>query len=271
MLFDLYGDFAIEGDRAGAIRLPAVVRLAAALGVSGMATRAAAARMVQDGWLRSERRGRESVYALSTRGNNLVRAGRRRIFAQPDAPWDGQWTVVALTVPESDRQVRDRMRQELSFLGFGSPSSAQYISPRDHAAEVLRLAEDAAALEYVQVYRSTAIWPDEPWVLVERAWSRLDAVNRRYAEFLARFGPAFEGGRAATAEGVEREAFITRFTLANQFRKCLFDDPELPRELTPPGWRGGEARRLFLAYHTLVSPPALDFFDRENQGAPTAS
>ena len=59
----------------------------------------------------------------------------------------------------------------------------------------------------------------------------------------------------------DREAFRLRFSLASQFRRCLYADPELPSELLPAAWWGAQARRLFLDFHTLVGLPALRYFD----------
>lgn len=298
MLFDLYGDFATEGERPGSLRLGALVALGRVLGVSETAVRSAAARLVHDGWLRTERRGRESIYTLTARGRQLIEEGRRRIFSPPDATWDGTWHLVALSVPEARRDVRDRMRKALAWLGFGSPSSALYLSPHDRGREVLALAEELGAGEYVQLYRATAIWPGDPRALVSRAWADLAAVNARYAEFVRRFGPRLDAFRPSAraalstfdgrsdAETVRQErpaasqmlarsdeqsasivltgahAFRERFALANQFRKCLFGDPDLPAELLPARWQGARARALFLEYHHLVTPAAMDYFDR---------
>lgn len=270
MLFDLYGDFATHAGRGGRMRLSVIVRLAADLGISEAAVRSAASRLVADGWLTGERRGRERIYVLAPRGRRLVAEGRDRIFSRPNSEWDGSLCVVALSVPEARREVRDRMRKELSWLGFGSPSSALYVSPRDHRARVMRLAGELKASEYLQVYRAKPQWPADPRQLVARTWSNLAAVNRRYREFVRRFAGRFRKDSLRTQGGRQdgRAAFQTRFALANHFRKCLFDDPDLPMELLPAGWQGHVARRLFLEYHELVSPAALAYFDKLSETKP---
>jgi phenylacetic acid degradation operon negative regulatory protein len=266
MLFDLFGDFAIEAGRPGAVRLQAIVRLAADLGFGEATARAAAARMVQDGWLTARRRGRESLYALTTRGRQLVEGGRQRIFAEPDQRWDGRWYLVALSVPEVRRDVRDRLRKELTWLGFGSPSAGLYLSPRDHRPAIERLLEELDAAAYLQIYSATALRPADPGELVGRAWAGLEDVNRRYARFLNCFSREFERARADIEAGSlpAADAFRLRFSLASQFRRCLFADPELPAELLPAAWWGGPARRLFLDFHALVTPLAMQHFDQAN-------
>jgi phenylacetic acid degradation operon negative regulatory protein len=263
MLFDLYGDFAVENGREGVMRLGALVRLATSLGLNEMAVRSAKARMLQEGWLRVDRIGRESAYALTERGQEQVTRGRQRLFAEPDAWWNGTWYVVALSVPEARRDIRDRLRKELSWLGFGSPSSSLYVSTRDYRPDVVRLARDADALEFVQVYQAEAFWPEDPRRLVERAWGNLAEVNDRYGEFLNTFAPQLARVRAQVRadELGDREAFNLRFALATRFRACLADDPDLPLDLLPAAWNGVAARLLFREFYSLVKPAALRYFD----------
>ena len=267
-LHDLYGDFAVEDGRAGAVKLGAVVQLAALLDVSEMAVRSAAARMVQDGWFSAERHKRESVYTLTERGRQSLEERRERTFRPPDAWWNGRWCVVALSVPESSRELRDRMRKTLAWLGFGSPSSALYVSARDSRDAVLRSAEELGATGYLQVYAAEEVWPLEPRDLVARAWLNLDEGNHRYAEFLAQFRPQLARTRARMdAKALsDRAAFKLRIDLTAAFRRCLFDDPNLPLDLLPAKWNGLAARLLFRELYALVSPAALRYFDEVSAG-----
>ena len=264
MLFDLYGGFFVDVEGRGeAMPLRVVIRLAADLGVSEVAVRSAVLRMAQDGWLSAARSGRERHYALTQRGHRLMMEGRRRMFTPPDEPWDGRWCVVALSVPEARREVRDRMRSELSWLGFGSPSSALYISPRDYHDEVIRLAEELDARPYLQVYRAEALFPSDPDELVARAWSNLDTVNRRYAKFVAKVGAQMAEVRARIDAGTlaDREAFQLRFNLGREFRTDQYDDPELPVDLLPAEWKGVAARRLFQSSFALLGPQAVHYYE----------
>lgn len=263
VLFDLYGDFAVEGERDGSMWLGKVVRLGLDLGVSEMAVRSAAGRMVQEGWLTAERQGRESVYVLTPRARQVIEAGRRRTLTSLEAWWNGSWYVVALSVPEARRDVRDRMRKELAWLGFGSPSSALYISTHDYREEVVRVAEELNAVQYIQVYRAEALVPKDPRELVARAWENLSEVNRQYGEFVDRFAPQLARTRAQIESGslADRAAFKLRFELTNQFRRSMIADPDLPLDLLPAAWNGVAARLLFREFHALVTPQAMRYFD----------
>ncbi len=257
-LFDLYGGFAVESGRPGALRLSAILRLCEDVGIRPAAARAAAARMVERGWLQVARSPRESVYQLTPAGRELIDQGRQRIFATRSAEWDGRWCLVAVSVPEARREVRDRMRKELLWLGFGAASPGMFISPHDLGDSVDRVATSLGAHGWVSVYRATSEIPEDPDVLVRRGWPELEAVNRRYEAFVGQFAKR-RGARRETESPLE--AFRACFALLSEYRRCLYADPELPRQLLPANWSGAAARASFVKSHATLIQPALIHFD----------
>ncbi|MBI2756867.1 MAG: hypothetical protein HYX52_09170 [Chloroflexi bacterium] len=267
MLLELLGNPAEGGERGG-VRLAALVQLAADLGISDMALRSAKVRLAQGGLLTLVRRGRESLYELTERGRQEAERQRQRLFTPTEAWWDGAWYVVVLSVPEARRDIRDRMRKELSWMGFGSPSSGLYISPHDGRAQAVELARELDAVAYIQAYRAQASWPENPRELVARAWGNLSDVNARYGVFLDRFAARLVRCRSEAAAGqlADRDAFRLQFALTTQYRHCLYEDPDLPLDLLPAAWNGVAARLLFREFHGLVNPGALRYFDAVSEG-----
>jgi phenylacetic acid degradation operon negative regulatory protein len=268
VLYDLYG-LALESRLGEVLAIRALVKAAVSLDLSDRAVRTAADRLVRLGQLSVTRVGRPSLYQLTPRGRTLIQDARRRMFSPYEADWDGKWCVVGLSVPEAEREVRDRMRIRLSWLGFGSPSTGFYLSPRDHYDEVRRLTEDLGASAYVHMYRSEIVLPADLQDLVARAWSTLETINERYARFVDQFSYHHRRTSAMlrARELSASEAFRMRIILENEFRKCLFDDPHLPQSLMPPSWQGPKARELFVAYQALVTPLAQEYFAQLCQDA----
>lgn len=260
VLYDLYG-LALESGLGEVVAIRALVKAAVSLDLSDRAFRTAADRLVRLGQLSVTRVGRRSLYRLTSRGWMLIQDARRRMFSPYEADWDGQWCVVGLSVPETERDVRDRMRIRLSWLGFGSPSTGFYLSPRDHFDEVRRLTDDLGAGAYVHMYRGEIVLPTDLHDLVARAWSTLESINQRYSSFVDQFADHYRRAAAMVrAESLSAHAaFRTRIILENEFRKCLFDDPRLPESLMPPSWKGPQARDLFVAYQALVTPLAQEY------------
>ena len=254
LLFTLYGDYVHPlGQRE--VRVGALVRLAADLGVSGNALRSALSRMSREGWLEAVREGGRPRYRLSERGRQVIEEGTRRIYGRHRSRWDGQWLLVFYSVPERRRGQRDRLRQGLSFLGFGSLGNGLFLSPHDLRDDVQHLVARSRAERSVTVYRGTLEWPVEPHELVARAWD-LAQVEGRYASFLERTRSAM----AEAGDPDDKEAFRRRFLLTHEFRRFPFSDPDLPDSLLPEGWVGSAARHAFLDYNRRLRQRAERYY-----------
>jgi len=230
--------------------------LVGALGAADIkvqAARQALARSTRAGWLVSERRGRRTRLTLSDQTSRLLERGRRRIFGfGAEEPWNGEWLVVILRVPEAQREVRHQLRTQLAWAGFGSLGGGIWITPRvEREAEVAEIAHGEHHAEVVS-FRGTVGRLGEPRDLVRSAWD-LDAVAAQYERFIADFAdPAPD----------QPEAVFGRLTmLVHTWRKFPFLDPGLPAELLPEHWPRAEAHELFHLRHSAWEPIARSYFE----------
>jgi phenylacetic acid degradation operon negative regulatory protein len=254
LLFTLYGDY-VRPLGQEEVRVGALVRLAAELGVTGNALRTALSRMTREGWLAARRNGGPPRYGLSRRGQELIEEGTRRIYDAHRATWDGRWLLVSYTLPEPRRGQRDRLRQGLSFLGLGSLGNGLFATPHDLREQVRDLIRRCGVEADVTMHHGTLEWPAEPAQVVARAWD-LDRLGARYADFLARVRGELPRARALGG----RDAFCRRFLLTHEYRRFPFTDPDLPDALLPAGWVGSAARAAFLDYNARLRPPAERFY-----------
>ena len=134
LVFDLFGDYLRY--RRGEVRLRALAALMACFEVPESTVRVVAARLRKEGWLESRRDGRETVYGLTDAAWRLLDEGRSRIFDRATRPWDGQWHTVIYQVPETERALREGLRKQLAWLGFGPLSSSVWLSPHDRVDAV---------------------------------------------------------------------------------------------------------------------------------------
>ena len=77
------------------------------------------------------RHGRRVLWELTDDGRRLLEEGTRadlRVHARA-APWDGRWLVLCVPIPETQRQLRHRLRTRLTWLGLGSPTSGLWVTP----------------------------------------------------------------------------------------------------------------------------------------------
>nr|BFE74774.1 hypothetical protein GCM10020092_080750 [Actinoplanes digitatis] len=196
-------------------------------------------RTAADGWLVTQRQGRRTAYALSEDARRLLTDGAARIYgfrgAQPD--WDGRWLLILARVPETERAARHLLRTRLTWAGFGSPTPGAWISTHvDRAGEAERVLDEAGLREDAQMFRAEHHGGSLP-AMVRQAWD-LDAIERRYEEFLAEFA------REPSSDPLSRT-----IQLVHAWRRFPQIDPELPGELLPARWSGSRAAELFHRRH----------------------
>jgi phenylacetic acid degradation operon negative regulatory protein len=262
MIYTLYGDYIRHV--GGSIQIGSLVRLLSDLGVSQQGIRSAVSRMKRSGLLRVERQGTRSLYSMTATGSKIIEAGALRIFQFPshqDA-WDGQWHLITYSVPEDERESRDRLRRELSWMGFGMLTNALWISPHDHREEISSLTDLLGVSSRVEMFTARHDGFSAPQVIAARCWD-LPSINARYAEFIKKYKPMYNEHCRLLADGKDiepSEYFVRRFNLIHEFRRFPYLDPELPMELLPSDWRGTDAATLFRQYHDLLAEKANTFF-----------
>lgn len=254
LLFTLYGDY-VHPLGQEEVRVGALVRLAGELGVSAGALRSALSRMGREGWLEARRADGHPRYRLSGRGRELIEEGIARIYGRHRAGWDGCWLLVSYSLPERRRDQRDRLRQGLSFLGFGSLGNGLFVSPHDLRGQVRDLIRRYGLEAHVTMHRGSLEWPADAAQVVARAWD-LQRLEKRYGEFLERARSVL----AAAWPADDGEAFRRRFLLTHEFRRFPFTDPDLPDALLPAGWVGAAARRAFLDEHRRLRRRAERYY-----------
>ncbi len=253
LLLTLLGDYWWQ--RTEPLPSAAIVALLAGFGVSDSAARAALSRMTRNGLLVTSRSGRRTFARLSPRAADVLDDGARRIFSfgEAGAPWDGQWSLVAFSIPEHHRAARDELRKVLRWLGFAPLYDGLWVAPRDHADGVItRLRE--LGIGTATAFRATAVPGCGGLGISARAWD-LDGLRRRYEEFITFAGELRD--QVTAGEISPADALVARTRVMNEWRAFPAMDPELPAELLPPAWPRAAARELFIACYDLLGPLAV--------------
>jgi phenylacetic acid degradation operon negative regulatory protein len=246
-LFDLYGDHLRQ--RGGRAPVAALVRLLAPLGVAAPAVRTAVSRMVRQGWLEPLRLTEGAGYALTPRAVRRVDDASARIYRTRLTGWDGCWHLV-VTGPVGERSRRDRLRAGLTFLGYAQLDDATWVGPR--ASEEVDILLETEA---VRAERFAARHDGDSVGLVRRAWD-IEGLGRSYGRWLA---DARAISAQAPGDATDEQAFAARSRLVHEWRKFLFLDPGLPRELLPADWPGETAADFFDAESTRLLPASTRF------------
>jgi phenylacetic acid degradation operon negative regulatory protein len=248
LLMTILGEFVLP--RGAPVWTQTLVSALSLFGTEHKAARQALARTAAEGWLASERVGRKVRWMLSPAGQHLLSDGARRIysFGRDEVEWDGRWLVLLVSVPESQRDLRHRIRTQLSWAGFGSPAAGVWVSPHpSRQAEGQRILADAgldsAALSFLASYGEIGSQD----ALVARSWD-LAVLERRYEDFVEEF--------TSFSPPDSEAALVAQTRLVHEWRRFPFLDPRLPAQLLPENWSGAKAADLFHAKHADWHPAA---------------
>ncbi|MCW2752613.1 MAG: transcriptional regulator, PaaX family [Marmoricola sp.] len=248
-LFDLYGDHV--RNRGGGAAVAAIIRILEPLGVTAPATRTAISRMVMQDWLAPDDFDEGPGYRLTERGMMRLDEAAARIYRTSDPSWDGHWQVRVLA-PIGDRARRERVRNQLRFLGMAPISDSTWVSPR-HSAEVDRL----LAEESVEAVALTSADVHPPAALL--AAFDVDSLGAAYSAWVDEAATILRPATARTPD--DMTAFVVRSELLHSWRKFLFTDPGLPAVLLPPDWAGHRAAAFFDDHAARLLPAATRFID----------
>jgi phenylacetic acid degradation operon negative regulatory protein len=246
-LFDLYGDHLRH--RGGEAPVAALVRMLGTLDIAAPAVRTAVSRMVRQGWLEPVRLQAGPGYALTRKAINRLDEAATRIYRTRQETWDGRWHILVLR-PSSDRGTRERLRSGLAFLGYAPLSDHTWVGPHESDEVDALLAADN-----VHAHRFVARLDGDPAGLAASTWD-LAGLGRAYDRWCAdAAGLVSEAGDDPSDE----LAFAVRSRLVHEWRKFLFTDPGLPRELLPASWPGTVAADLFDTEARRLLPGAQRF------------
>jgi phenylacetic acid degradation operon negative regulatory protein len=263
LLLTVLGEFVHP--RRSSVWTATLLEALGALGVEEKSARQSLTRTANEGVLTSTRHGRRVLWELTAQGAELLEEGTRRIygFMRERHPWDGRWLVLSVPIPESQRQLRHRLRTRLTWLGLGSPTSGLWVTPdatKDVAVhEVIRdLGLTSQAFAWTGTASGLASGLGDEQRLLADAWD-LAAVEDRYREFLETFE-----SRAADSPVA---AFAAQVEMVQEWRRFPFLDPDLPRELLDHDWPGPRAAAAFHDRHARWHRHAQAEWDRMDRAA----
>lgn len=169
---------------------------------------------------------------LTSKYGTLTKVGAEKLHKtllpyRPLTRWDGNWTFVAFDIQENMRFKRSILRTYLQKCKFGKLQNSVWVSVRDATQELTALCTTYHILPPRVLFWKTKNVGMNPKEAAEHIWN-LAKLNQRYREY------SKEHQRGS-------DAFAGIFA----FLAIAQDDPQLPPELLPPHWSGGEAFRLY--------------------------
>jgi phenylacetic acid degradation operon negative regulatory protein len=246
-----------------------VIDVFARTGVGEHAARSTLARMVNRGLLRRQREGRKMYFGLTGRSAAILRDGEARVWkAGPvNRDWDGTWTLLGFSLPESWQRQRHDLRSQLTWAGFGPLWGGVWIAPG--RAEVAEIVAGLGLAAHVKVFRSAAEPGTDIGQMISETWD-LGALAARYRDFADRWRPFAESG-ASPGANAESDPLGIKLLLLTEWLQLVRTDPRLPVQHLPADWPAPGAEALFRAADARVDEPAREMAERLLDTVPSAA
>jgi phenylacetic acid degradation operon negative regulatory protein len=251
LIFTILGDYNLS-KKNGAIRARSLVKLVGPFGFTNSAVRTTLHRLKREGLITSVNRG---SYTFSQETLLKFETAIRRVKEWRFGHWDGKWRVVVYNFSEDNKALRNKIRRELKWLGFGALASSTWVSPNPLEDVVNEMIEKYWK-DGGKVYLFIAYFPQDPQIIIRTCWN-LSEIELKYKEFISKWiGLLNKIDKLSPAE-----AFVNKITILHEYRKFLHIDPGLPEELLPSDWIGYEAYKLFKNIYDSLTPLANKYFE----------
>ena len=259
LIMTIFGDCIFH--RGGIISLASLIQLMDVFGFNERSVRTAVFRLVQNGWLMSEKIGRTSYYRVTESSRQRFIMADQKIYSFQHTEWDQKWDLVLLSSVELENKLV--LKKELEWLGFDNIATNVMAYPGCDHQKLQNLLLNLKMTDQVVVFKAETLqlWQESyPTVkrMVATNWP-VQELHQRYEKFIADFREFFHM--------VEQEdeldpvqAFQLRILLIHQFRRILLKDPNLPFELLPSNWLSLNARNLSSNLYQTVVAAGDEFF-----------
>lgn len=246
LMLTFLGNYVLHRDIA--VSSGSFITLFARLGVGEHAIRSTLSRMVGRDLLARHRRGRRMHFGLTPRSVRILLDGEDRVWRRSavNTDWDGSWTVLAFSLPQSWRSRRHDLRSALTWAGFGPAGNGLWIAPARVA--VTPIIAGLGLRDHVKVFTGTAEDPTDVSVMIRDAFD-LDALAAGYRAFLDRWD------RPAPIPGAP-DALARFLWMTTEWLHLVRVDPWLPAEHLPADWPAVRAQQRLHELRDRYERPA---------------
>lgn len=197
-------------------------------------TRGTLSALLKEGLIeKSEAPGEENQYRLTEKGFSRL-CFEFPFFRFIRFEWDGLWRVISYEIPETKRDIRDRLRREMRGWGLGPWHRSFWLTPHPVISELKDLVYGKEEEKYIQAFESTHVFGDME-TLVEKVWGKSE-LDKRYREL-------FKMWHDLLSKDLDNIAKMKQIVYS--YIDILRQDPGLPSSLVGAKWIGFEALDIF--------------------------
>jgi phenylacetic acid degradation operon negative regulatory protein len=247
LMLTLLGRYLLGRDVA--VAAGSIIEVFARVGVGEHAARSTLTRMVNRGLLSRQRHGRTMYFGLTDRSVRILRDGEARLWklGAVNRDWDGVWTLLGFSLPESWQKQRHELRSQLTWAGFGPLFNGLWVAPG--RAGVEEIVGSLGLESHVKAFHATTIPGTDVDQMIRETWD-LDAIAAPYHAFVERW----KGIEAELDDG--SDPLAAKLVMNSDWLRVIRDDPRLPVEHLPANWPAADAEALFVRVDRRVDGEA---------------
>lgn len=155
--------------------------------------------------------------------------------------WDGKWRVLSYEIPEKKRELRDRLRREVTGWGLGPWHRSFWITPHPIIENLRSLVSQKEEEQYIQAFQSEHVFGKQD-VLIEKVWLKSN-LEKKYRELFKKWHEIL----SQEADKVEKFKQVI-----GEYVVLLRLDPGLPKDLVGESWIGYEAFNIFKEIRAIL-------------------
>jgi phenylacetic acid degradation operon negative regulatory protein len=155
--------------------------------------------------------------------------------------WDGQWRIISYEIPESKREIRDRLRREMQGWGLGPWHRSFWLTPHPIIENLRQLVSGKEEERYIQAFEANHVFGDKE-TLIEKVWERTK-LDKSYRELFKKWHEIL----SSSEEKLQKMKKIIE-----NYLEVLRIDPGLPQELIGKSWIGFEGWNIYKEIRSIL-------------------
>ncbi|SPF07348.1 PaaX family transcriptional regulator [Streptomyces sp. MA5143a] len=248
LMLAFFGNHVLEEEGDLCVYSGSIIDVLGRVGVGEQAVRSTLTRMVNRGLLQRQREGRRMYFGLTPQATRVLHDGRTRIWTQGavNDDWDGAWTLLGFSLPDSWKRQRHDLRSRLTWSGFGALYSGLWIAPGK--VDVAGIVSELGLTDHVKIFHAQADRTTDIELMIRDTWD-LESIAARYVTFDKRW-------TAHLGTGSWDDPIGTRLRLVSEWLWTIRTDPRLPARHLPPAWPARPAQETFRRIAEQTAAPA---------------
>jgi phenylacetic acid degradation operon negative regulatory protein len=155
--------------------------------------------------------------------------------------WDRRWRIISYEIPESKREIRDRLRRQMQGWGLGPWHRSFWVTPHPVIESLRWLIGGKEEEKYFQAFEADHVFGSRE-VLVEKVWEKTK-LDGEYRQLFRKWHEVLSS----------QEDKVSKFKkIVDTYVDLLKIDPGLPKELIGESWIGFEGWGIFREIRNIL-------------------